>query len=138
VQLVERGGVVSIPLKYCHRADLNQTEENVCASELATAVEDKLARDLTVESGYFGASAVTRAESLWERYAKRDCVMESAGYTGGTEYSLEFYSCVQVLAQQRLDDVDHQDVILHDETGGSFGSRPIMFRVAILEPGAGS
>src|ERR1035438_2041379 len=94
---------ITVRLKECHSMHfLSQIQLDACAGEQEDAVARPLSKALATESTYWGTKVVAAVESQWTRYARAECLAETAENVGGTAYGMLFTACVTSVMQQRL------------------------------------
>lgn len=97
------GSTYTVPLKECHSGrSLDQVQLDACAGEAADAVGESLSKSLATESTYWGTKVVAAVQSQWARYARAECLTETAGNVGGSAYGMLFTQCATSLMKQRL------------------------------------
>ena len=98
------GASATVSLKECDSSHyfLSQVQLDVCVEEQETQVEHSLSKVLATESTYWGTKVVASVQYQWARYARAECLAETAQNVGGSAYGMLFGACVTSLMQQRL------------------------------------
>lgn len=97
-----------VPLAYCTSPRLDESQLNLtaCAGEEASNAGARLSRALSVESTYYGTTAIAAVQARWARFVSAECSLEIQESLGGSEYYMLASSCIEGFEHDRLTEID--------------------------------